>query len=329
MFEMLREQFFGKVVAPTQRLDGRTVIITGSNVGLGLHAAIHLARLNPARLILAVRTPSKGETARAQIAEQASFDLNHIHVWQLDLASFDSVKAFAKRCEDELDRLDVMVENAAIATFGFKKTEDGWEESLQTNVLSTGLLGLLLIPLLRKTAKLPSPCPESSGLKTHLTIVGSEVHGWARFEEAKVPGSTLDALNSPEHFYKTDRYNITKLLNMYLAHNLARILEKDSVIVNVVNPGLCVSELRKEMSWVFGKMLDMAARTTEDGSKNIAWAAVEDTSSTAGAYISVCEIKSPAASLATQKNQALQQKVWDEMCEVWKKVAPQVAKDLA
>ncbi|SCV69215.1 BQ2448_2235 [Microbotryum intermedium] len=319
MFEFIREQFFGKVVAPTQRLDGRTVIVTGSNVGLGLHAAIHLARLNPARMILAVRSVTKGESARAQIAEQASFDLDRIHVWQLDLASFDSVKAFAERCDDELDRLDVIVENAAIATFKFSKTLDGWEESLQTNALSTGLLGLLLIPLLRKTAKLPSPSPESSGFKPHLTIVGSE--GTLR------PG--LDALNSTQHFNRTDRYNVTKLLSMYLAHNLARILEKDGVVVNVVNPGLCVSELRKEMNWLVGKLLDAAARTTEDGSKNVAWAAVEDTS-TPGAYISVCEIKSPATSLGTEKGQALQQKVWDEMVEVWKKVAPtQVQQALA
>jgi retinol dehydrogenase 12 len=50
-------------------LSGRTVIVTGSNVGLGLEAAKRFYAMNPARLILAVRTISKGEDAMKVIFE--------------------------------------------------------------------------------------------------------------------------------------------------------------------------------------------------------------------------------------------------------------------
>lgn len=97
-----------------------------------MQAAIHLAKLSPAKIILAVRSTEKGNTARETLLAakgvQAAVDAGLVvEVWQLDLASFASVKAFAKRAEEELQRLDVVVENAGMATQKWTTTEDGWE----------------------------------------------------------------------------------------------------------------------------------------------------------------------------------------------------------
>lgn len=124
----------------------------------------------------------------------------------------------------------------------------------QVNGLATGLLGLLLLPLLRKTAKLPAPDSVPSdnskavAFKPHLTIVGSEMHHFAAFKEAALPGPILLNLNKQEEFEKNpmDRYSVTKLIDVYLALGLAA-LAGDGVVVNVVNPGLCESEFRREM----------------------------------------------------------------------------------
>ncbi|KAJ3010983.1 hypothetical protein HKX48_007090 [Thoreauomyces humboldtii] len=83
-------------------------------------------------LILAVRTPSEGETARQEIAAKSGLDASRVDVWELDLSSFDSVKRFVEKVR-KLERLDVMCENAGIAGFGFKKTDNGWEEIFQVN----------------------------------------------------------------------------------------------------------------------------------------------------------------------------------------------------
>jgi retinol dehydrogenase 12 len=45
----------------TADLTGKTVVVTGANIGLGFEAAKHLARMNPKKLIIAVRSQEKGE----------------------------------------------------------------------------------------------------------------------------------------------------------------------------------------------------------------------------------------------------------------------------
>lgn len=74
-------------------------------------------------------------------------------VWPLDLGSIASVKTFARRVQEELDRIDVFVENAGIFPGAWVGTEDGWESALQINLISGALLATLLLPKFRDTAK--------------------------------------------------------------------------------------------------------------------------------------------------------------------------------
>src|SRR5277367_3167886 len=116
-------------------LRGRTVIVTGSNVGLGLEGAKRFYAMNPARLILAVRNVSKGQGAKNALLgigeKHAGFGgvrgQTSVEVWELDLTSFESVRQFAKKCETELERLDVLLENAALRCTQWSVTKDGWE----------------------------------------------------------------------------------------------------------------------------------------------------------------------------------------------------------
>ena len=121
----------------TMDLSGRTVIITGANVGLGFEAAKAMYAMNPSRLIIAVRSLQKGEEAKQAILASTTKHAppgqdrgeTRMEVWELDLASFDSVKRFGQKCVQELDRLDILVENAAIATGQWGVTADGWEST--------------------------------------------------------------------------------------------------------------------------------------------------------------------------------------------------------
>ena len=69
----------------------------GANTGLGLEAAKHLARFNPRKLIIACRNTVKGEKAVRYINETTNVTPGVVETWELDLSSFDTVKAFAKR----------------------------------------------------------------------------------------------------------------------------------------------------------------------------------------------------------------------------------------
>ncbi len=93
-----------------------------------------------------------------------------VDVWELDLGSYASVRAFASRAEQELDRLDVLVDNASIAASSRDEAE-GHELTITVNVLSTFLLTLLLLPKLRLTASRWNVLP-------HIVVVSSGGASW-------------------------------------------------------------------------------------------------------------------------------------------------------
>jgi len=177
----LHSQLFRTPQFPTQSFADQTVIITGANVGLGLEAARHFFRLNCAKLIIAVRTVSKGQTAKEDILQTVKHrtDVDAIEVWALDLASTASTVAFAERVNKELPRVDVLVESAGINNKTYAVSE-GTEQTMQVNVINTLLLGLLLLPKLTETAKFAKSLP-------HLTIVTSEAHHLTKFPQINAP----------------------------------------------------------------------------------------------------------------------------------------------
>lgn len=148
----LYRQLFLTPPRPKTLFDEKTVIVTGSNVGLGLEAALHFARLGAARVILAVRDTSKGEAAKRSIDQSLRRVPSPVSVWTLDLSHYDSVKDFVARVDRELDRVDVVCENAGIATGTFRLTERD-ESTITTNVVSTFLFAFLLLPKLKETAR--------------------------------------------------------------------------------------------------------------------------------------------------------------------------------
>jgi NAD(P)-dependent dehydrogenase (short-subunit alcohol dehydrogenase family) len=231
----LYSQLFVTPPKPTARVDGKTVIVTGSNVGLGKEAARHFASLGASTLIIAVRSLEKGNAAKADIESTTKISKDVIQVWQLDLSSYESVKEFAKRVEG-LPRVDIVVENAAIATEEWRTAEDN-EATITVNVVSTFLLALLILPKLKQTASKFNVCPM-------LTIVSSEVHGWATFKERDAPeGKIFEQLNDKSKANMGDRYMVSKLLEVLAIRAIVERNPANSypVTINSVNPGLCHS----------------------------------------------------------------------------------------
>lgn len=193
--KFLYDQLITGLPIPQTSFSGQTIIVTGSNVGLGLEAARHFARLHAAKVILAVRNLEKGEAAKKSI-EESTQRTGVVEVWQLDLSSYESVKQFVKRAEG-LNRLDAIVENAGIATHKYRVSEDN-ESTITTNVVSTFLLALMILPKLRETATKFNVTP-------HLVIVSSEVHYFTSFPE-KSSADIFKTLNDKETANMQDRY---------------------------------------------------------------------------------------------------------------------------
>jgi NAD(P)-dependent dehydrogenase (short-subunit alcohol dehydrogenase family) len=120
--------------------NGRTVIVTGANSGLGEVTARELARVG-AEVILAVRNTEKGETAARHMAGR---ETGRIEVRRLDLQDLSSVREFA----DGVAEFDVLVNNAGIMAADYALTADGFESHIGTNHLGHFALTNLLLPKL-------------------------------------------------------------------------------------------------------------------------------------------------------------------------------------
>lgn len=263
---------------PPGSFASQTVLITGANTGLGLETARHIVTLGATKVILGVRSLAKGNAAKADI-EATTGRSNVVEAWELDLESFDSVKAFATRAS-KLARLDIAIMNAGLASAEWNLSPHGWERTIQVNVLSTSLLSLLLLPVLVKTGRaFPSTKP-------HLVILGSDNHAIAKFEEWNAANS-LEALNDHEIWKKSseknpvERYSVSKLLDSYLTIELALLVPivdgEPVVIVDVLTPGFCKSDLINRepgVPFILVALLALTGRTSMEGSKAIVDAAV-------------------------------------------------------
>ncbi|KAJ7250194.1 hypothetical protein B0H12DRAFT_1324321 [Mycena haematopus] len=207
-----RNQFRAKPQwpAPGTSLAGQTAIVTGSNTGLGFEASMQLLGLGLSRLVLAVRSTERGNAAAARMRRM--YPKATYEVWELDMSSYPSVQAFARRVETQLSRVDIVILNAGLGRLIFTTAETGHQETLQVNYLSTMLLTVLLLPILK--AKRPR-----EGTPSHLTIVSAAL--------------TLAAKNQEE------TYNASKLLAHMFMWHLVDYVSADDVIVNLSDPAWC------------------------------------------------------------------------------------------
>ena len=111
ILSILAKQFYfdGGICKSKNRLDGRIVIITGANTGIGYETALELA-CRGARVIIACRDLKKAH-ASAKIINEKTFS-DRVQVEKIDLASLESVREFAARMNEKLDRLDILINNA-------------------------------------------------------------------------------------------------------------------------------------------------------------------------------------------------------------------------
>ncbi|KAJ6194351.1 putative short-chain dehydrogenase/reductase family protein [Bipolaris maydis] len=211
-------------IAAGVKLDGQTAIITGSNTGLGLEAARQLLQLNLARLILAIRSEARGNLAAEALRNE--FPYAQVEVWILDMEDPESVYEFATRCQ-ALRRLDIAILNAGVQNKDCViSSKTGREQTFQVNYLSTIMLAVLLLPILKAKGRLV-------GKPARLTVVTSTTAYFANFNHEKAVLPQFD-----EKYDVTKWYAREKLLQMIFVRRLAALVDSDEVIINTVCPGL-------------------------------------------------------------------------------------------
>jgi NAD(P)-dependent dehydrogenase (short-subunit alcohol dehydrogenase family) len=250
---------------------GRRIVVTGANSGTGKEAARRLAAAG-ADVVMAVRTPEKGESARQEIL--AEHRQAKLEVWRLDLASQASVHDFADRVLADDRGLDVLINNAGVMAPAKRfLTEDGFELQLATNVLGPFALTVRLLPLLL-TRQQPRVVTMSSGMANFGSI---------RFRD----------LNYDRGYQQWLSYAQTKLADLLITKRLAELAEANGwpLLSTAAHPGVTRTNLqvsgpsmgRKRPTRVLGGRW-MPLMEPEQGTEPLLLAAVDPRAEQGGYY---------------------------------------------
>ncbi|KAH8686100.1 hypothetical protein BGZ60DRAFT_396889 [Tricladium varicosporioides] len=292
---------------------------------MGKEAVRHFTRLNAKKVIMAVRSIEKGEKAKFDI-EGSTKKKGVLEVWECDLASYASVLAFVARLENE-SRLDAVIANASVATGIFELAEDN-ESSITINVISTFLLVLLLLPIMRTSAS-------RWNIEPVITIVGSGIHSWIDFPEWE-QSNILEFMNDPKTANMKDRYAASKLLQVFAFQELVLNIRGRElrVVVNMISPGLVRTALaRNATGWAkfsIGLMKLLMGRTCEMGSRTLVHAAIAAGSDSHGLYFTNCNLALNSTShfVRSPNGQKTQKQVWKEIVNKLEAIQPCVTRNL-
>lgn len=208
-------------------MEGKIVLITGGNSGIGKAAALELSRMG-ATVVIVSRDRTRGEAAISDIAVQTGKDKSKLDLIVGDLASLDSVRSMAAEFNRKYDSLNVLVNNAGVILGARQKTVDGFEATFEINYLSHFLLTNLLLDKLKNSA--PS----------RIINVTSDAHTRGHV--------IFDDLQEESGYGAMKSYSQSKLAQVLFTYELSRRLSGTGVTVNCVHPGVVATNWGRQ-SW--------------------------------------------------------------------------------
>ncbi len=223
------------------RADGKTVMITGANSGLGKALAVDFARRG-ARVIMACRSqiPEAGDKVKRLSGS------NDIEMRYIDLSKIGTIHEFVQSLVDDGITIDICILNAAVALPGPRKTETGQDEFFQVNYLSNVTLTLLLIQ--HKVLEL-----KLEGKLSRLIFISSDSHQGASYIDYEEFGRYFDYGVSKA----ISNYSYFKLVLNTYATELSKRFNRGEVrlSMNVICPGPVHSNIVKEAPWLLRMIL--------------------------------------------------------------------------
>ncbi|KAI3390648.1 hypothetical protein diail_8991 [Diaporthe ilicicola] len=305
---------------PKDSYANKAVLVTGANSGLGHEAAVKYAALGANPLILAVRTQEKGEQAKADIIRRTECDPGIFSVETVDFASFASVKALADRINAGTALLHVAQLAAGVAQWKYEKSPDGYEMTLQVNVLSQALLALLLLPKLRAAAVATA---SEDGFVPHLSFL----HSIAAFEvtSAWLPlgQSLVQRCNDQSKWDPTKQYYLAKLALWEVMEGLVERCnnenEGQAIIVNATCPSGCKTNMGRNFPGFVKAILALqhfvCGRTAEQGARTLVGATALGPESQ-GKLWRNDKLHPPSEFMASQRGQEISRETWHEVLEI-------------
>jgi NAD(P)-dependent dehydrogenase (short-subunit alcohol dehydrogenase family) len=273
-----------------QDMQGKTVIVTGANSGIGYVTARELAKMG-ARVMMVCRSQSKGEAARQRIMQEAP-DAPQSELVLADFASLASVRRAATELLERCPRIDVLVNNAGLFVSEPLTSADGYELTFAVNHLAPFLLTNLLLE--RIIASAPA----------RIVNVSSYAHVTGN---VKIP-----QIASPQRGNIAQAYGDSKLCNILFTNELARRLQGTGVTANSLHPGAVATNFAADARGAFAFFFRLARPfmlTPEQGAAtSIYLASSPEVEGMSGLYF---VRKKPAKTSARAQDEALARKLWE------------------
>ncbi len=254
-------------------LTGKTALVTGGYSGLGLETVRALAGAG-ARVIVGARRP---ETAAADLN-----GISGVEILKLDLSDPASVDAFATEVAGVTDKIDILINNAAVMANALARDRRGYESQFATNHLGHFRLTARLWPLLK-----------AAGAGSRVVVLSSIGH--------RLTGIDFDDIGFDRREYnKWMAYGQAKTANALFAIHLDTLGQPHGIRAFAVHPGGIVTPLQRHltmeeqvaMGWIDAEgNVNPRFKTVEQGAATSVWCATSPLlAEKGGVYCEDCDI---------------------------------------
>ncbi|XP_045513050.1 retinol dehydrogenase 11-like [Pieris brassicae] len=249
------------------RLEGKTVLVTGGNSGIGFETAKNLAQRGARVIIADVMNAEKSVEEIIRFTGNSKVEYRY-----LNLANFKSVKAFAEDINITIDHLDILVNNAG-CLMDNKVSEDGINMIMQVNYLGPYLLTKLILPKLIPT-------------QSRIVNVSSGMYFCGELDLQDLAGL------KPKNFFKS--YINSKLCTVLWTKALAKTLPTN-VSVFCLHPGMVATNIVGFIKGPIGSFLKKCATVIvknpyEGAQTSIHLCVAPNIEVLSGSYFSNCKV---------------------------------------
>ncbi|MEM7702756.1 MAG: oxidoreductase [Pseudomonadota bacterium] len=263
-------------VASEADLSGKRVLVTGGYSGIGTETVAALAA-EGAEVLVGAR--------RVEAAQEVLSELEgNISALELDLSDPDSIDAFAAQVAEKWDRIDILINNAAVMANPLSRDSRGYESQFATNHLGHFQLTARLWPLIKA---------EGGARVVALSSIGH-----------RLGPPDLDDLNWESREYsKWPAYGAAKSANALFALHLDQLGKPHGVRAFSVHPGGIATPLQRHLTMDEQKAMGWydeegntheAFKSTEEGASTTLWAATSPLlEGHGGLYCEDCDIAAP------------------------------------